>query len=87
MSSDEGGPLQGMAAEYRLRLPEHGAAVLDDPRLRNTFGDACHPMALMLASTRRPCARRAAGSRSADQPVPTLVVDQSVRRDNDEDGD
>jgi len=49
MSSDEGGPLQGMTAEYRLRLPEHGAAVLDDPRLRNTFGDACHPMALMLA--------------------------------------
>ena len=49
MASEEGGPLQGMAAEYRLRLPEHGAAVLDNPRLRNTFGDACHPMALMLA--------------------------------------
>ena len=49
MATEECGPLQGMAAEYRLRLPEHGAAVLDDPRLRNPFADACHPMALMLA--------------------------------------
>ena len=48
MATEECGPLQGMAAEYRLRLPEHGAAVLDDPRLRNPFADACHPMALML---------------------------------------
>ena len=49
MATDECGPLQGMAAEYRLRLPEHGAAVLSDPRLRNPFADACHPLALMLA--------------------------------------
>ena len=49
MASDEGGPLQGMAAEYRLQLPEHGAAVLTDAGLRNAFGDACHPLALMLA--------------------------------------
>ena len=49
MASAECGPLQGMAAEYRLRLPADGAAVLADPRRRNPFADACHPLALMLA--------------------------------------
>jgi predicted dehydrogenase len=49
MASEECGPLQGMAVEYRQRLPEHGAAVLDDPRLRNPFANACHPLGLMLA--------------------------------------
>ena len=49
MTTAEGGPLEGMAAEYRLRLPADGAAVLDEPRLRNPFADACHPLALMLA--------------------------------------
>ena len=48
MAMDECGPLQGMAAEYRLRLPANGAAVLADPSLRNPFADACHPLALML---------------------------------------
>ena len=49
MASADAGPLEGMTAEYRLRLPEEGAAVLSDPGLRNPFGDACHPLALMLA--------------------------------------
>ena len=49
MARADAGPLEGMTAEYRLRLPEEGAAVLSDPGLRNPFGDACHPLALMLA--------------------------------------
>ena len=49
MARDDAGPLQGMTAEYRLQLPERGAEVLTDPGLRNSFGDACHPMAMMLA--------------------------------------
>ena len=49
MARDDAGPLEGMTAEYRLRLPPDGAAVLSDPGVRNPFGDACHPLALMLA--------------------------------------
>ena len=49
MGGEEGGPLQGMAAEYRQRLPEHGAAILADTRLPNSFAQVCHPLALMLA--------------------------------------
>ena len=49
MASEEGGPLEGMAAEYRQRLPEHGAAILADTRLPNSFAQVCHPLALMLA--------------------------------------
>lgn len=49
MANPECAPLQGMAAEYRLRLPPEGAAVLEDPPRRNPFADACHPLALMLA--------------------------------------
>lgn len=49
LANPECAPLQGMAAEYRLRLPVDGAAVLADPGQRNPFSDACHPLALMLA--------------------------------------
>lgn len=49
LSDPECGPLEGMAAEYRQRIPEDGAKVLEDPRLRNSFSDACHPLALMLS--------------------------------------
>jgi predicted dehydrogenase len=49
MARDDAGPLQGMTAEYRLQFPERGAQVLTDPGLRNSFGDAVHPMAMMLA--------------------------------------
>ena len=49
MGRDDAGPLQGMTAEYRLQFPERGAEVLTDPGLRNSFGDAVHPMAMMLA--------------------------------------
>ena len=49
LGGEEGGPLAGMAAEYRQRLPEHGAAILADSRLPNSFAQVCHPLALMLA--------------------------------------
>jgi predicted dehydrogenase len=49
MGRDDAGPLEGMTAEYRLRLPEDSAAVLSGTGARNPFGDACHPLALMLA--------------------------------------
>jgi predicted dehydrogenase len=49
MATAECGPLEGMAAEYMLKIPEDGEAVLDDPQLPNPFFDACHPLALMLA--------------------------------------
>lgn len=49
MARDDAGPLQGMTAEYRLQFPERGAKVLTDPGQRNSFGDAVHPMAMMLA--------------------------------------
>jgi len=49
MGRDDAGPLQGMTAEYRLQFPERGAEVLTGPGLRNSFGDAVHPMAMMLA--------------------------------------
>ena len=49
MARDDAGPLQGMTAEYRLQFPERGAQVLTNPGLRNSFGDAVHPMAMMLA--------------------------------------
>ena len=65
MARDDAGPLQGMTAEYRLQLPERGAEVLTDPGLRNSFGDACHPMAMMLAVAgrwrRSPCTARRRG--------------------------
>jgi predicted dehydrogenase len=49
LALDECGPLQGMSAEYRLALPEDGPAVIRERRPGGPFGDACHPLALMLA--------------------------------------
>ena len=49
LATDEFGPLQGMAAEYKLRLPDDPEAILKGEWTRNPFADACHPLACMLA--------------------------------------
>ena len=49
LGMSEYGPLQGMAAEYPMTIPEDGERILREQEHTNWLQNGCHPLSQMLA--------------------------------------